>query len=107
MATQGMLSVTKNGKTVLKAVAGCDGYNVKDLVKSLSKEDCTNPNKVYGKALDAGFGCHDCLVVLSADKIVHTSHDEVGGLYKETFEQPKFNPRWERGTVEHYSEVKL
>jgi len=101
MATQGMLSVVRNGEVILKAVCGCNGSNVEKLKKSLEEGPILDPTLVHEKCLENSFGCPECLVVMSHNRIASETGDEIGGLYTEKFNDPKFNPRWDRGTVDN------
>ena len=57
-------------------------------------------------------GCESCLIILSANEMLipdkgYMSWDDAPeeyNLYKETFNDPKFNPRWEQGTAD-YAEI--
>lgn len=101
MATQGLITVCSGNQVVMKIVAGSDGYNAQilsDFIKSrwpLSAEDA------YELALTAGFGSIQSLVVLTADNECHQCDDELPVLYRDTFDQPRFNPRWSQGTADY------
>ena len=51
--TQGLLSITKNGETVMKIIAGCDGYNINSLLNLVKLEhDFSDPEIFYKMALN-------------------------------------------------------
>lgn len=96
--TQGLVSVVENGKVVFKIVAGCNGYNAPALAKRLSENQPFNIQKCLSYSREEDFGCEDCLVVMS-DKEIISRAGEIGPLYRETFCNPTFNPRWTHGTA--------
>lgn len=114
MATQGLLSVVdKNGKVVMKVVCGCNGYEIPKLKKMLKgKELPATTSGMYNRVLyEAEVGCDRCLVVIdSAGLICEDGIFEWADipdsykLYKETFSDPKFNPRWAQGIAD-YTEI--
>lgn len=102
MATQGVVSVTENGKVILKAIAGCDGYNAKLLAEHIRKNQLRDIDAVYEAALELGFGNEPTLVVMDGRRIKWADGDEADDsltLYRDTFSDPRFNPRWESGLV--------
>ncbi len=105
--TQGMITITKGGIVLFKIVAGCDGYNVTRLAKNIKgMEGPLTRGRLYEAAITEGFGCKDCLVVM--DLRSHNFHGgELPTLYRQTFNQAKFNPRWDSGKVERYAKIEL
>lgn len=97
--TNGIVSVLKNGEVALKVVAGCDGYNADALAGLLTPD--THPEVAWRLALEAGFGCEDCLVVQHPGGDVYRGEGELNPLYRERFSDPRFNPRWECGLCGH------
>lgn len=96
MSTQGLLTLTRNGEVILKAVCGCNGFNVGALAEKVEGLDILVVNEVYRAAKEVRFGCPACLVVFDEDE-KRSQDDEGLDLYRETFSQPRFNPRWRRG----------
>ena len=96
MATQGMVSVVKDRKVVLKAVCGCSGYNVDKVAQAIIEENIATIQALYDKAQQLRFGCESCRVVMDESEIVYTGGD-VNPLYRDTFHAPLFNPRWNEG----------
>lgn len=106
MATQGVVSVSDElYHTLFKIVTGCDGYNAKELalaiLEKVEEGKSLTADLLYDLALGCGFGDEDTLVVMSADDIKQRGDFEVGQLYRMTFRNPWFNPRWEQGTACH------
>jgi hypothetical protein len=108
MATQGVVSVIKDGKVVIKAVAGCNGYNAPSLADSLADQRGEmTADGVYHLALSFEFGCNDCLVVMDRENIIHYGLDEPNMYYRGTFDMPEWNPRWLHGTADYVMIVNL
>jgi hypothetical protein len=110
MATQGIVSVTKNGKTIIKAVAGCNGFQAAALTAAIKErhkagEEIT-AGWVEGVAREVRFGCDDCLVVVSESGWCGAL-DNLSPLYRQTFSDPRFNPRWRHGTADHVRVIKI
>lgn len=103
MATQGIVSVTQNGRTAIKVIAGCNGNRAKALASHIrewhqSGEQLT-AELIERCALTLGFGCSDCRVVLSEEEALGAV-DEMSSLYRQSFDDPRFNPRWQWGTAD-------
>jgi hypothetical protein len=107
MASQGLVTVRVNGQVAMKIVAGCDGYHAKKLAKMVGDAWPITPYEAYCFAAKVGFGERDCRVVI--DKETHYSGDdeELPARYRETFDQPEFNPRWKHGTADYVEVVDL
>ena len=113
--TQGMLSIVshKDKKVLIKIVAGCNGYNINKLSTLIKNQMVDFDNlqndlsltNFYELATLSDFGCEECLVVIGAKKVFHRCDDELLPLYRETFNNPKFNPRWECGVCGYYEEL--
>ena len=107
MATQGMLSIVDGERTIIKIISGCDGFNLVKLVVKIKKLKVLDPVIIRKEALKIGFGCEDCLVVMTQNRIVGPDDFDPDELknYMVTFNDPKFNPRWKRGTCDHYIQL--
>jgi hypothetical protein len=104
MGTNGILSITKNGQTLVKVVCGCEGMEIPKLAKALKQKKLIATEDVYNLSQEY-VGCEDCLVVQDATGIFFgIKEEELPKLYKEKFFDPKFNPRWEQGTAA-YTEI--
>ena len=104
MATNGVISIVKDGKVQFKCVAGCNGMEARKTADVLRHLKNPTIDQVYKICIDNDFGCEDCTVVQSETE--HRCHpdyqdEELSSLYKEKFNTPDFNPRWERGTAAH------
>jgi hypothetical protein len=103
--TNGIIAVVKDGKVLLKIVAGCNGYNAEKLF-FLLRED-TTAEEAYDLAQNVGLGCTECLVVQTPEGNLFKGNDELNHLYKKKFQDPRFNPRWKLGSchLTHIIEV--
>lgn len=107
MTTQAIISLVKNDHTFIKIICGCDGYNAEKLVKIIKDNKLDNIQDIYKIALENKFGCKDCLVVMNSDNIIFYGDERVGPLYRETFDNQSFNPRWKNGTADDVIILKI
>lgn len=108
MATQGMVSVTKNGATAIKIIAGCNGYNaplVGEAVRRL--ERIPTIEEAFEIATEHSFGSESCLVVMDGTRHIFESDEALPDRYRETFDDPRFNPRWDSGEVEYLEVIEM
>jgi hypothetical protein len=110
MATQGVLSVVRNGRVAVKVVCGSDGNNVPALARLIRAVPDMTPEEIYAHAQVMHLGSMGSLVVMTPDRAITNADggvDELGPLYRETFDLPQFNPRWANGTAEYVEVVNL
>lgn len=117
MATQAVVSIVdKEDKTIIKAVCGCNGYNAAKLAEVISDifhktKKVITAQEVYDQAIRLSFGCSNCLVAMDNKNIIseidEIFEENIPSLYRKTFDNPKFNPRWEQGTADHTIIIKL
>lgn len=115
--TNGLISVMQGSSVVLKIVVGCDGFNVRKCAErliSLWPDDSPFETHERWLALWAnnmahisGFGCVDCRVVLTENTVRADCPSDLPHLYRDTFDDPHFNPRWELGTAPHVVIINL
>lgn len=101
MATQGLVTVKSHDTVVMKIVAGINGYNAQEVADKIKKSWPLSTEAAYEIAKMIGFGSTECLVVMSASEIKYDGGEEIDPRYRKTFNQPEFNPRWERGTADY------
>ena len=101
MAIQGLVTVKSGNKVLMKVVAGSDGYNAQKVADVLKKMWQVTASKANQIADEIGFGCIECLVVMTEDDTVYHGDEELHPRYRKTFQKPDFNPRWARGTADH------
>lgn len=106
MATQGMVSVRKNGRVVMKIVVGCNGYKAHAVAKTIRMMRRVPTKKEANNiSYNVGFGGDlDKVIVTKSNAYRFTGQM---GLYQSTFHKPEFNPRWKRGTVDYLEIVDL
>lgn len=106
--TQGLVSIRKDGKVVMKIVAGNDGMNAKALADKIKHLGVVpTPTIAMVMARQCGFGSTNTLVVVEKSATHYDGDGEPGPLYLETFHLPNFNPRWEQGTADFTEIVDL
>lgn len=97
--TNGVVSVIVGGKVAMKIVCGCDGYNAPALARLIRLESQVPPvDFVRRWCVAVGFGCQDCLVIQTPDCLDPTGRDSTidrTARYRNTFDDPYANPRWE------------
>jgi hypothetical protein len=108
MATQGLVTIVKDGHVAMKFIAGSDGMNAIVLEREIRKLGRV-PSLVegYELALGADFGSEDSLVVMGIEGIETQAPEELHERYRATFQDPRFNPRWESGTADYVKIVRL
>jgi len=107
MTTQAIISIVKNGHTIVKIISGCGGYNAEKLAEIIKSDQPDKIQDIYDIALKNRFGCKDCLVVMNKNETVYKGDGHVGPLYHKTFDDPSFNPRWTYGTAEYVIILKV
>lgn len=105
--TNGIVSVTKKGKVILKAIAGCNGDNARKLADEIRSKNMATASEIYDAAQKVDFGCDDCLVVMTKEDVIYDRTGELHQRYLETFANPSFNPRWKNGTAEYVEIVEI
>jgi len=105
--THGLISVTVNNQVVMKLIVGCNGYNFKKVVKQLKEEWPVSLERAYEIASVNYFGSVDCLVVIDENSVIYKGDDMLSPLYRETFADPNFNPRWECGLTDEFEIVEF
>lgn len=93
----------------MKIVAGCDGMNARKVANAIKKLGrVPTLTEAYNIATKAPFGSEESLVVMGKQRSKFKgSKEPLGPLYRQTFNQPRFNPRWEYGTADHIVVVDL
>ncbi len=109
MATQGIVTIVHDGEVVMKFIVGCDGMNAGKLARALKKKGIVPKlAEAYNLARELDFGSPTSLVIMGEKR---SKFDGCIGrlprLYRQTFSQPRFNPRWKYGTASHVKVVEL
>lgn len=105
--TQGLITVLLDGKVAMKIVTGCNGMHVKKVAQSIRKlKRVPTVDEAYEIAIKE-FDEKEMLVVLDREKVRFDGDDDLSPLYRSTFDQPKFNPRWENGHCDKFAIVEF
>ncbi|MFA6341028.1 MAG: hypothetical protein WCX27_02190 [Candidatus Paceibacterota bacterium] len=108
MRAQGLVTVMKDDKVVMKIVTGTGGYYARKLAYTIK---CSGRIPSLEEAYDLAVKClwsnTETLVVMDEKKILFKGKGNLGRLYRKTFALPKFNPRWECGLIDHFRIVKF
>lgn len=98
MGTQAVVSVVKNGNTLIKCVTGCNGHRAGKLAKVIAERHLQTVESVHDVAASVHYGCSDCTITQDKKRMLGADvEDLVDSLYVSKFADPTFNPRWERG----------
>lgn len=107
MGTQAVVSIRQDGQMAMKVVVGVNGEKARTFAKAIERLGRV-PSLAEADALAESirFGGSEDRVVMTAAQVYSegalASADEVGWeLYRSTFGQPEFNPRWEHGTADY------
>ncbi len=100
--TQGLVSfVTQKGDVLMKIVAGSNGMKAQSVADIIKDEWPVTPERAKEISEEEHFGSEDDLVIMTDSQILAEDPASLGSLYAETFENPNFNPRWEKGILDH------
>ena len=89
------------GKVVTKIITGSDGYNIPALAHSLRNTPPVGTGDLVNRCHDHGLD--NCIIQLGSTTWIGDV-EYLPPLYKEKFDIPEFNPRWENGTAA-YTEI--
>lgn len=107
MATQGIISFTSEGKVLMKIIVGCDGSRAQKVADSIQKRWPLSAEEAQGIAKEHGFGCEECLVIMTESDFIYDDEADITDLYIDKFQDPEFNPRWECGLADHVVVVEV
>lgn len=107
MGTQGIVSVVREDQVIYKVIAGCNGMMAPKLADAIRKHTPETLQEVHDLAIESAFGCYACLVSLSKEASIYKGDDELNQRFFTTFLNPKYNPRWERGSADYVKIVEL
>lgn len=100
MGTQAVVALVAGGQVRLKAICGINGAKADALADWLHSNPNANAQALYDHARQIRFGDEDDLVVMDKDIALFAFDEELNPLYRETFADPHFNPRWECGLAD-------
>lgn len=129
MGIQGVLSICAGGKVAAKVVVGCNSKGIPALAAAIraaaempgSMREFKSSQALMGLSMlcrKHKIGCDGCLVILTPDatmldvteiKNSKELENRLAGYerYRETFSDPRFNPRWPQGTADFVEVVDL
>ena len=112
MATNAIISITKNNEVITKIICGCDGDRAEKVAREIIKYmaiggDPTNIVDIYEICREFKLGCEDCLFVMNSKGYYFDEDDEDDAetmkRYRDTFDDPEFNPRTKDGKGASYT----
>lgn len=111
MATNGIISIIKDGTVIMKLIAGSEGSNAAVAAKRIEKAWPVSLEDAYHLALSESFGHENNLVVMDKDHAIYrpieTDDEEINERYFKTFSEPEFNPRWDCGNSGHIELINI
>lgn len=109
MATQGLLAITRNSKTVCKVVAGSDGNGVVALADWVRGNPTHTLDELWAQA-NTLFSA-DSLVMQTSEMefrcVGEPPRADATCTYRQNFDNPSFNPRWQCGLADCVEVVEL
>jgi hypothetical protein len=100
MATQAVISlVDERGRTIKKVVTGIDGQFAPNFAARWAENTDATLRDVYDMA-STYFGTGS-LVVYSKWESITPDDDDLPASYADTFNEPRWNPRWHYGTADY------
>ena len=108
MATQGLVTIRVGGQVKMKIVAGSNGMKAESLAISIRRLGrVPEIDEAYTLAVKHKFGTDGCLVVMTRRQVRYEGEERLNRLYRRTFNDPNFNPRWKFGTADHVKVIDL
>ncbi len=107
MATQWLVTVRVDDEVEMKIVAWSNWYNAENVATRIKESWPVSAQEAYDIAIEEHLGWISTLVVTTLEKTIYENEEgDLDGhpLYKKTFADPNFNPRWEHWTSD-YTEI--
>lgn len=102
MGTQAVVSLVVAGKVRLKAICGVNGRAAHELASWLASHQDATASMLFQQARALRFGGDDDLVVMDHETVISECDDDLSALYRDTFDDACFNPRWACGMADHH-----
>lgn len=102
MGTQAVVSMVVAGKVELKAICGVNGGAAHKLATWLASHRDATADMLFKQARVLRFGGDDDLVVMDGEATISECDDDLPALYRATFDDACFNPRWACGIADHH-----
>lgn len=100
MGTQAVVALVAGGQVRLKAICGINGGKADALADWLHANSNATAQDLYDHARKIQFGDEGDLVVMDKDIALFAGDEELTPRYRETFADPRFNPRWACGLAD-------
>jgi hypothetical protein len=108
MATQGLVTVLKDGKVRMKIVAGTNGSKAAVVARAIKDlRRVPTLKEAYQLAAEHNFGTRQDLIVINQKRAKYEGSEPLPPRYRSTFNSPVFNPRWKYGIADHVEVVRL
>lgn len=96
LKTQGLISVIRKGRVVMKIAVACGGQNESLLIaRLLEKQWPFTIDTARQLAIECKFGCTCCLVVMTPSEVSFLGKGELSPIWRRTFGHRWFNPHGE------------
>jgi hypothetical protein len=106
--TQGVVSILLGGRVHMKIIAGCNGMNAERVAKEIRRlKRVPGIAEAHEIAKRLNFGAPESLVIVTESDIRFDGEETLDNRYRDTFDRPEFNPRWDKGTADHVELVYL
>lgn len=102
MGTQAVVSLVSAGKVRLKAICGVNGQAAHKLASWLASHEEATASMLFRQARELRFGGDDDLVVMDHETVISECDDDLPALYRDTFADACFNPRWACGMADYH-----
>ena|SRR6185295_10378280 len=105
MGTQGTLALTRQGHVFRKIVVGCNGMEIAKLAAALQAKPVYDPKELLALTEKHVFKCRCVVIQAGATDFTVPDGEEFPEegpdfeRWRDTFHDPKFNPRWALGTA--------
>jgi hypothetical protein len=94
MGTTGIVIITDGDGIAAKVIAQCGGQAAAELAARIDSFQPEHLSTLAILARECGFGCPECLVIITPDRAIHHGHDDIAQRYWDTYWQPDANPAW-------------
>jgi hypothetical protein len=94
MGHDGIVIITDGDGIAAKVIGRCGGLNAFTLAARIESFQPEHLSTIANLALEVGFGCEECLVVITPTRAIHHGNADLAQRYWDTYWQPDVNPAW-------------